>query len=124
LAVLFMTGHRPKEVDHKNRLPDDNTWSNLREATRSQNCVNRHRKRTKNHGLPRGVYIIGGSIASQIVVNKKRIYLGTFKTVSEAKAVYDAAASEHFGEFLPSSELPVAGAASVASGQEDIQAQE
>jgi HNH endonuclease len=38
---LWMTGEWPEfDVDHQNRVRDDNRWSNLREATRSENMGN------------------------------------------------------------------------------------
>lgn len=43
LAWLYMTGDWPKaDVDHANTWRLDNAWSNLREATRSQNTANRN----------------------------------------------------------------------------------
>jgi hypothetical protein len=101
LAFLWMEGYLPKEVDHRDRQRDNNRWGNLREATRSQNCVNRHGRRIRHHDLPRGVYRVGGAIIAKIVVNKERVYLGSFQTIEEAKQAYDAAASNHHGEFLP-----------------------
>jgi HNH endonuclease len=40
LAWFWMTDIWPSEIDHINRTPDDNRWSNLREATRSVNMRN------------------------------------------------------------------------------------
>jgi hypothetical protein len=42
LAWLYMTGKMPTlEIDHKNRIKTDNTFNNLREATRSEQCQNK-----------------------------------------------------------------------------------
>lgn len=44
VAVLLMTGEWPKgEVDHINRVKDDNRWANLRDVDASTNCLNRVR---------------------------------------------------------------------------------
>lgn len=43
LAYLIMNGVWPKhQIDHVNRVRDDNRWANLRDATQSQNMRNRH----------------------------------------------------------------------------------
>lgn len=42
LAWLYMTGSPPpRQVDHKNKVRTDNRWSNLRNASKSQNAMNR-----------------------------------------------------------------------------------
>ena len=40
----MVTGKWPKhEIDHINRIPNDDSFCNLREATRQQNCANRRK---------------------------------------------------------------------------------
>ena len=42
LAFLYMTGEFPrKEVDHKNRVRDDDAWDNLRDVSHLENVRNR-----------------------------------------------------------------------------------
>jgi hypothetical protein len=109
LAVLWMTGEWPQgEIDHKNANTMDDSWSNLRVATRSQNQHNRGvRKDTSTgfkgvrfqrsaHGNRCGYYV------AQIGVNGKRVYIGSFKTAEEAAAAYAKAAVEHHGAFARS----------------------
>lgn len=75
LAVLYMTGEWPVgEVDHINRIKDDNRWSNLRVVTRAEN--------RRNLGSS-GVYETpGGRWTSRISVN--------FDTRAEAEAFRNA----------------------------------
>ena len=42
LACLYMTGQFPKEsVDHIDQVRSNNAWSNLREVTHAENCLNK-----------------------------------------------------------------------------------
>jgi hypothetical protein len=98
LAWLYMTGEFPiTDVDHKNRIRDDDRWCNLRLATFSQNVVNSTRKA---RDLPRGVVHHGKNYQAQTSINNKHCYLGTFKTPEEAHEAY-LKASEFRKEFLP-----------------------
>lgn len=98
LAFLYMTGSFPAdEVDHANGWRLDNAWSNLREATSSQNKANRKvRSVTGFKGVylePSGRYV---ARAAKDGVNER---LGTFDTPEEASAVYERRALELHGQF-------------------------
>jgi len=52
LAFLFMVGRLPEhEIDHINRNRKDNSWANLREATRVQNAKNITTPKTNTSGF-------------------------------------------------------------------------
>ena len=68
-------------IDHKNGNPQDNRIENLRLVTNQENGFNRTTARGYNI-TPAGNY------KSQICVNKKFIYLGTYKTEDEAREAY------------------------------------
>jgi hypothetical protein len=95
-----MTGHWPVKIaEHENLDKADNRWSNLREATQSQNGANTHGR--KKHLLPKGVSFDQkrNNFAAYIMVNRRSIGLGRFATPEAAHARYCEAAAEHFGEF-------------------------
>ena len=98
VAFKMMVGRDPIYIDHIDGDPANNKWSNLREATMSQNTVN---SRVKPRDLPRGVRRHGknGRYWSLIKHNQKNIYLGTFDDVASAEAAYRAKAIELFGDF-------------------------
>jgi len=101
LAVLYMTGRWPRAlVDHANRNPRDNRWSNLREASSSENLHNMRMRDNNQVGL-KGVILCRdtGRYRARINVNYRDIHLGRFDTAEEAHAAYIAAAKKHFGEF-------------------------
>jgi hypothetical protein len=66
-------------IDHINNERLDNRKSNLREATNSQNQMNRKNK-------PTGVsfHKLSGKWRARITKNQKEIYLGLFSTEDEA----------------------------------------
>lgn len=102
VACLMMTGEWPKnQMDHIDRNRLDDRWCNLREASVVENCYNRKRKKPNKLGV-KGVHVddrCKSSFIAVIGVNGKRIRLGVFKTIEEAKAVYDAAVRKYHGEF-------------------------
>lgn len=101
LAWTMMTNEWPKgHLDHANGNPLDNRWINLRSASHSQNRANSRKRKDNTTGYP-GVYRskTSGKFTSQINVNKKTIYLGTFKTAKDAGAAYQTALKKHFGEY-------------------------
>lgn len=51
LAFLYMTGNIPKEIDHIDGNPSNNSWGNLREVTRSQNHMNGKLHRDSSSGV-------------------------------------------------------------------------
>lgn len=96
-AWLYMTGKLPEdEVDHEDRNRANNAWSNLRPATKSQNCANRRRK---TGGLPRGVAVRGKKFVAQIRVRGEPRYLGIFETPEAAHAAYASEAIKEFGAY-------------------------
>lgn len=98
LMHRFIIGAAPDvEVDHRNEDKLDNRRSNLREATHSGNAINRSATRAKS-GY-RGVSRDKKTWAASIQVERKTLYLGSFKRPEAAAVAYDAAARRHHGEF-------------------------
>jgi len=85
LAFLYMTGSMPVEVDHINHDKKDNSWSNLRSATRTEQNRN-HTRRIDNTSDKTGVTFSKREkkYRARISHEKKRISLGTFNTKDEA----------------------------------------
>ena len=78
---IYTNGNLPKnEVDHLNRNPFDNRWSNLSDVTSRQQKENRSDQ--SKYGV--GVQKVCGRYRSEVTINKKKRYLGTFDTPKEA----------------------------------------
>jgi DNA-binding transcriptional MerR regulator len=97
LIWRMQTGRDPGqlEIDHRNHDCTDNRWSNLRCGTRSRNQANRRRKVGKK--LPKGVFF--NRWGTRYEARCQRRHLGTFDTVEEAKAAYEAAATGTWGQW-------------------------
>lgn len=101
LAWLYMTGEWPaEEIDHRNTVPGDDRWENLREATCTQNNRNSRKRRSNTSGV-KGVTwnVKDRRWRAQIRVDRRVIYLGNFADVSAAAAAYAAASERYHGEF-------------------------
>jgi hypothetical protein len=92
LAFLWVTGQWPVEfVDHVNQDRSDNRWVNLREATNAQNQHNTKLFSSNTSGV-KGVCWHKGAKKwiARIRADGRRINLGLFDTVEEAKAAREA----------------------------------
>lgn len=100
LAWFYVTGRWPTYIDHINRDKEDNRFSNLRECTLSENCVNKDLKKTNKSGV-KGVcwHKSTKKWICQIQVNKKNTYLGVYDTLDEAKKVIAEARIKYYGDF-------------------------
>lgn len=92
------------QIDHINGDPSDNRLVNLRLATNQQNSLNSRRKSGPSiwRGLPRGVSPNHKRWQAKIRINYKEKSLGTFSTIEEASAAYEAAYLARAGAFARS----------------------
>jgi HNH endonuclease/AP2 domain len=100
LAHLYMTGRMPKhQIDHRDRNRRNNMWENLREATISQNNINRSLQRNNTSGHKGVCRTPSGKWRTSIQINKKRVHLGTYECIGDAIKVYQEAARKFHGEY-------------------------
>lgn len=101
LAWVWMTGNDPElEVDHINRIRNDNRWSNLRLADRTENTLNSSIKKSNSSG------VVGVSwdkqrskwVAQARVAGKKR-NLGRYDTKEDAVKAWRSAVVNDKPEF-------------------------
>ena len=97
IAWFLQTGEWPSfDIDHVDGNPLNNAFSNLREATRSNNCANRKLRSGSLSGA-KGVYWHKANRKWCASVGRK--YLGSFATIEEASEAYRRAAEELHGPF-------------------------
>jgi hypothetical protein len=86
LAWLYMKGYFPEnQIDHINRIKNDDRWSNLRHVTRQCNLRNKPRYKNNKSGIT-GVYrdTETNKWAARIRINGVSKYLGRFKNIKDA----------------------------------------
>jgi hypothetical protein len=92
---------QPKQMfDHIDRNPLNNSKSNLRPCTRSQNNTNRTKKlgtSSKYIGVTK--LKSGNKWQATVVISGRKIYLGRFSVEEDAARAYDTKALELFREF-------------------------
>jgi hypothetical protein len=101
LAYLYMAGNFPENlIDHINHIRDDNRWTNLRDATCSQNDANRVKQKNNTSGY-KGVRWnkTTKKWRAKIRYMNKDIHIGVYTTPQEASEAYKKKAIELHGEF-------------------------
>jgi hypothetical protein len=101
LAWFYMTGSWPNhEIDHIDGRCDNDAFSNLRDATRSQNEANRCMQSNNTSGF-KGVIFNNryGKWQAQIKCEGKHKYIGLFDDPRSAHKAYVETAKGLFGEF-------------------------
>lgn len=85
-------------LDHANRDRADNRPTNLREASSSENSVNRPEPPNLSTGCL-GVTYEKGAYRARIRLHGKKVNLGRFPDMASAKDAYAAASEKHHGQF-------------------------
>lgn len=99
IVFALVHGRWPQgDIDHVNRVRDDNRVENLRECTRTQNNGNCGARKHNKSGY-KGVYFSQGKWRAMIRFNKKGHHIGCYASAVEASAAYETRAKEVFGEF-------------------------
>lgn len=89
LAWLYMTGEWPETViDHIDRNPSNNSFSNLRDVSQSVNMQNIREPRSFGTSGRLGAHKFRGGFLARIVVFGEVVHLGWYETADEAHAAY------------------------------------
>jgi len=103
LAWLFVYGNFPKyNIDHINRIRDDNRIENLREATQSYNVINSKTSINNTSGI-RGIsyHKTTRKWYARIGILRKQRYLGTYDNMLDAaKARFKAEQENRYQDHL------------------------
>ncbi len=100
LAWYFTHGEIVRGLDHINGDRSDNRISNLRVASPSENQMNKGIQKNNKTGAKGVSYSKKYNIfTAQIYVNGKRIFLGQFKNLKDARNAYMEASKIHHGPF-------------------------
>ena len=92
LAWLYMHGKWPyHQIDHINRVRDDNRSINLRDVFGIVNAKNKGDYQNNTSGFKGVVINKSGSFVAQITTNGKSKYIGSFDTAEKASQAYQDA---------------------------------
>ncbi|RLD03265.1 MAG: HNH endonuclease [Chloroflexota bacterium] len=96
LAFVYMLDDYPKEIDHKDRVRNNNVWSNLRKVTRAENMTNKGKYQNNKSGVT-GV-MVSGKFKNRwraVIGTNPRVYLGRFDSFFEAVCARKAAEAKY-----------------------------
>lgn len=96
LSRIILNATSTEIVDHKDRNPLNNQRNNLRLVTASQSMMNRGN--WNSFGI-KGISKNKSGWAASIMVDRKKIYLGTFSTPIAAGNAYATATIKYFKEY-------------------------
>ncbi len=97
------------DTDHANGNRLDNRKSNLRTATRGENCTNRPIQKNNTSGF-KGVswHKYQKRWVAYVIKNKKTIHIGYFSSKEDAALAHNKKSLEIFGEFAVLNKVPLA----------------
>ena len=100
LIFGMIYGYLPYEIDHIDGNPLNNLVENLREANHSDNLKNTKIQSNNRSGV-KGVcwHKRTKKWYATIVVNKKPVYIGSYKLLEQAKQAINLARAKHHGKF-------------------------
>ena len=100
LAWLYVTGRSPtNDIDHADGDRDNNRFTNLRAATRAENCQNATLKSNNRSGIT-GVWKVGLRWRARVSVEGVHTHVGYFDTKEEAEGAR-LAAKARLNKFQP-----------------------
>lgn len=109
LVWLYVHGDFPEDqIDHINRIKDDNRLVNLRACTRSENLANQG-KNANNSSGHKGVcwHRAEKKWRATIGFEGRLVQLGQFSNKEDAARAYNEKASELFGDFACLNEISI-----------------
>lgn len=95
---LVLKQLKNERIDHIDGNGLNNVRSNLRVCTHSQNMMNRPKNSNNTSGY-KGVWKKSNRWRADIWVNSKKINLGSYRTIEEARDAYIEASKKYHGEF-------------------------
>ncbi|GEP02288.1 HNH endonuclease [Methylobacterium oxalidis] len=94
----LMTDERPPMIDHRDGVKTNNTFKNLRPASKVENARNQRGRNCRQ--LPKGVEVCRVErYRARARLAGKKVHLGIHDTVEEARLAYINFAIEAHGEF-------------------------
>lgn len=99
LAFLYMRGYMPDYVDHKDTIPDNNAWDNLREATNSENVANKGVYSTNTSGYKNVSWAKTKCKWYVKVVKDGKAHGGYYETLEKAVFTANTLRLKLFGQF-------------------------